>query len=60
MYQDYQQGITTYAGIATYDLLAGRYVVGNLGNESKRGVDYSYQPSMTDFTPAALRNAGIR
>ncbi|MNF61058.1 hypothetical protein D3C84_426900 [compost metagenome] len=60
LYQDYQQGITTYAGIATYDLLAGRYVVGNLGNESKRGVDYSYQPSMTDFTPAALRNAGIR
>ncbi len=60
LYQDYQQGITTYAGIATYDLLAGRYVVGNLGNESKRGVDYTYQPSMTDFTPAALRNAGIR
>ena len=60
LFQEYQQGIATYAGIATYDLLAGRYVVGNLGNESKRGVDYTYQPTMNDFTPAALRNAGIR
>ncbi|VVP89483.1 hypothetical protein PS934_01480 [Pseudomonas fluorescens] len=60
MFQEYQQGIATYAAITTYDFLEGRYVVGNLGNESKRGVDYTYHPSTTDFTPAALRNAGIR
>lgn len=57
---DYQQGVAAYAAIGIYDLIAGRYVVSNLGNESKRGVDYAYQPTMNDFTPAALRNAGIR
>jgi hypothetical protein len=57
---DYQQGVAVYAGIGIYDLIAGRYLVSNLGNENKRGTDYSYKPSMADFTPAALRNAGIR
>ena len=57
---DYQQGVAVYGAIGIYDLLAGRYLVSNLGNENKRGTDYSYQPTMADFTPAALRNAGIR
>ncbi|VVM38380.1 DUF1329 domain-containing protein [Pseudomonas fluorescens] len=57
---DYQQGVANYAAIGIYDLIAGRYVVSNLGNENKRGTDYTYQPTMNDFTPAALRNAGIR
>ncbi|CAI8887147.1 MULTISPECIES: DUF1329 domain-containing protein [Pseudomonas] len=57
---DYQQGVAVYAGIGIYDLIAGRYLVSNLGNENKRGTDYSYKPTMADFTPAALRNAGIR
>ncbi|MNH34860.1 hypothetical protein D3C79_954870 [compost metagenome] len=59
-YTDYVQQLTAFAGIATYDLMAGRYVVSNLGNENKKGIDYAYQPSVNDFTPAALRNAGIR
>ncbi|WP_338580912.1 DUF1329 domain-containing protein [Pseudomonas sp. MAG733B] len=57
---DYVQGTANYAAITVYDLIAGRYVVSNLQNENKRGQDYSYRPTMTDFTPAALRNAGIR
>ncbi|WP_448107881.1 DUF1329 domain-containing protein [Pseudomonas azerbaijanoccidentalis] len=57
---DYQQGVATYAAMGIYDLIAGRYLVSNLGNENKRGTDYAYQPTMNDFTPAALRNAGIR
>jgi hypothetical protein len=57
---DYQQGVANYAAIGIYDLIAGRYVVSNLSNENKRGTDYTYQPTMNDFTPAALRNAGIR
>ena len=57
---DYQQGVANYSAIGIYDLIAGRYVVSNLGNENKRGTDYTYQPTMNDFTPAALRNAGIR
>ncbi len=60
VYTDYQQSLTAFAGITTYDLIAGRYLVSNLGNENKRGIDYAYQPTMNDFTPAALRNAGIR
>ncbi|MNY81830.1 hypothetical protein D3C86_2236070 [compost metagenome] len=52
--------MATYVGIGTYDLIAGRYVIANLTNENKRGTDYAYQPTMNDFTPAALRNAGIR
>ncbi|MNU06693.1 hypothetical protein D3C72_2519750 [compost metagenome] len=52
--------MAVYAGIGIYDLIAGRYLVSNLGNENKRGTDYSYKPTMADFTPAALRNAGIR
>ncbi|CAI8886740.1 MULTISPECIES: DUF1329 domain-containing protein [Pseudomonas] len=57
---DYQQGVAVYAAMGVYDLMAGRYLVSNLGNENKRGTDYAYQPTMGDFTPAALRNAGIR
>ncbi|MDD2050608.1 DUF1329 domain-containing protein [Pseudomonas putida] len=57
---DYEQGKATYAATSVYDLIAGRYVVSNLQNASKQGTDYSYQPTMTDFTPAALRNSGVR
>ncbi|MNJ05927.1 hypothetical protein D3C77_00050 [compost metagenome] len=59
-FTDYVQKLTAFAGIGTYDLMAGRYVVSNLGNENKQGINYAYQPSVNDFTPAALRNAGIR
>jgi len=57
---DYEQGKATYAAVGVYDLIAGRYVVSNLQNASKQGTDYSYQPNMSDFIPAALRNSGVR
>lgn len=57
---DYQQGTAVYAVNALNDLIAGRYLAMAMINESRRGIDYTAQPSMTDFTPAALRNAGIR
>jgi hypothetical protein len=57
---DYVQGTANYAAVTVYDVLAGRYIVSNLQNENKRGQDYNYHPTMNDFTPAALRNAGIR
>jgi hypothetical protein len=43
-----------------YDLIAGRYLVMGLGNEYKQGVEYGVKPKLAEFTPAALRNAGIR
>ena len=57
---DYAQGTANYAAVTVYDVIAGRYIVSNLQNENKRGQDYNYHPTMNDFTPAALRNAGIR
>ncbi|MBB2497107.1 DUF1329 domain-containing protein [Aquipseudomonas ullengensis] len=57
---DYQQGIASYAAIALYDLIAGRYLVSNLANESESGTEYGADLTMTEFTPASLRNAGIR
>lgn len=57
---DYQQGVTTYAAQALYDLIAGRYLVMNLTNEAKHGTQYDMKYTTNDFTPAALRNSGIR
>ncbi|MNM73796.1 hypothetical protein D3C81_855380 [compost metagenome] len=57
---NYQQGASGYAAVALYDLVSGRYLVQNLINESKRGPAFDMQFSLTDFTPAALRNSGIR
>ncbi|MBM7061300.1 DUF1329 domain-containing protein [Pseudomonas sp. UL073] len=57
---DYQQGLSNYAAIGMYDLIAGRYLVSNLSNEAKQGAQYGAEVSMNEFTPAALRNAGVR
>ncbi|PJI47302.1 MAG: outer membrane lipoprotein-sorting protein [Pseudomonas sp.] len=57
---DYQQGIASYAAQTLYDLIAGRYVVLGMINESKHGTLYDQKFSINDFKPAALRNAGIR
>ncbi|MCY1429406.1 hypothetical protein D3C76_587980 [compost metagenome] len=57
---DYQQGASLYAAQGLYDLIAGRYAVIGMTNESKRPTAYGQKFTLNDFTPAALRNAGIR
>ncbi|OWP50089.1 DUF1329 domain-containing protein [Pseudomonas nitroreducens] len=57
---DYQHGIANYAAQTLYDLIAGRYVVLGLINESKQGPQYDQKFTTNEFTPAALRNSGIR
>ncbi|MCY1403919.1 hypothetical protein D9M71_191150 [compost metagenome] len=57
---DYQQGASLYAAQTLYDLIAGRYAVLGLMNESKHYNQYGQTFTLNDFTPAALRNAGIR
>ncbi|MBB4866755.1 hypothetical protein HNP46_005662 [Pseudomonas nitritireducens] len=57
---DYQHGNSTYALQALYDLVAGRYIALGMTNESKKATQFDQQFKMNDFTPAALRNAGIR
>ncbi|MNJ10786.1 hypothetical protein D3C77_49510 [compost metagenome] len=59
-YNDYANGVSTYAAQALYDLIAGRYLVNAMMNESKHGSLYGGTPSQAEFTPAALRSAGIR
>jgi len=59
-FNDYERGAPTYAMMGIYDLIAGRYNVLAMTNESKHATVYGKQTAMVDFTPAALRQAGIR
>ncbi|MNF73083.1 hypothetical protein D3C84_550770 [compost metagenome] len=59
-YNHYEKGLNAPAAQGFYDLIAGRYVVAALSNESKLAPQYGGRTKMSDFTPAALRNAGIR
>ncbi|NNN27208.1 DUF1329 domain-containing protein [Pseudomonas nitroreducens] len=43
-----------------YDLQSGRYLVLGLKNEEKRAWDFDYSPVESEFTPAALRQDGVR
>ncbi|RJG10364.1 DUF1329 domain-containing protein [Pseudomonas cavernicola] len=58
--QAYQAQTPYYAGETLYDIIAGRYVVGALMNEEKKSIEYGTKASVKDYTPAALRNAGVR
>ncbi|TLP71527.1 DUF1329 domain-containing protein [Pseudomonas nitroreducens] len=57
---DYEQGISVYAVQSLNDLIAGRYIAMGLVNEARKGAQFGVSAAMNDFTPAALRNAGIR
>ncbi|MCY1347384.1 hypothetical protein D9M69_334910 [compost metagenome] len=57
---DYRVGTSQYAAQALYDVVAGRYALVGLINESRHAPVYDQKFTMNDFTPAALRNAGIR
>lgn len=43
-----------------HDLVAGRYVASALINERPNAYDFSFTASKSEYTPAALRNNGIR
>jgi hypothetical protein len=58
--QQFEQQVPVYAFEALYDIIAGRYIAVGLANEEKSAVQYGIQASAVDFTPAALRNAGVR
>ncbi|MBM7063017.1 DUF1329 domain-containing protein [Pseudomonas sp. UL073] len=59
-YQQYEQQVNAPAAQGFYDLLAGRYIVAGMSNEAKRGPLFGQRTKMSDFTPASLRNVGIR
>ncbi|MBD9415973.1 DUF1329 domain-containing protein [Pseudomonas sp. PDM16] len=45
---------------ALYDLINGRYIVSGMRNEEKDPVEFGFSSLSSEYTPAALRNAGIR
>ena len=58
--QQFDKQVPVYAFEALYDIIAGRYLAIGMANEEKSAVRYGTQASAVDFTPAALRNAGVR
>jgi len=57
--QYYQHKVPAYAFEALYDIISGRYIAIGMSNEEKPH-EVGYRASARDFTPAALRNAGVR
>jgi len=43
-----------------YDLQSGRYLALGMKNEEKRAYDFGFTATTGDFTPAALRQEGVR
>lgn len=56
----YKAQVPYYAAETLIDLQNGRYVVTGLKNEEKYNYNYDYSASEADFTPSALRQAGVR
>lgn len=48
------------AGELTYDLNSGRYLANYMFNKVKNAYQFGLKAKTSDFTPAALRNLGIR
>ncbi|KJZ64584.1 DUF1329 domain-containing protein [Pseudomonas fluorescens] len=55
----YDQPLVWTVGDASYDLIAGRYSIGNLSNEEV-AYEFGVPVESDDFTPAKLRQASVR
>ena len=58
--QYYHKKVPGYTAEALYDLQSGRYSVMGLKNEEKRSIEFGAVASASSYTPAALRQAGVR
>ncbi|SDW98366.1 DUF1329 domain-containing protein [Marinobacter mobilis] len=58
--QIYDANIPAYAFETLYDLLSGRYLVMGLTNEEAEPYSYGTERRSNEYTPAALRRAGVR
>ena len=56
----YNVQVPWYTVETLYDVISGRYLTMGLKNEEKQAYDFGYKASSSDFTPAALRQAGVR
>ncbi len=58
--QFYNVQVPLYAMETLYDLVSGRYLVMGMKNEEKNPYTYNYTANSNQYTPAALRNSGVR
>ncbi|WP_431482663.1 DUF1329 domain-containing protein [Pseudomonas solani] len=56
----YNQQVPAYTLEALYDIIAGRYLALGMKNEEKHSFEFGFVGKAADYTPAALRNAGVR
>lgn len=56
----YNVGVNGYAFETLYDLQSGRYLALGMRNEERKGIEYGFTASSNEYTPAALRQAGVR
>ncbi|WP_017904808.1 DUF1329 domain-containing protein [Pseudomonas asplenii] len=56
----YDKQVPWYALETLYDLQSGRYLALGMKNEEKQAYDFGFTASTSDFTPAALRQDGVR
>ena len=56
----YDKQVPWYALETLYDLQSGRYLALSMKNEEKSAYDFGFTATTSDFTPAALRQDGVR
>lgn len=57
-YYDHQ--VPWYTLETLYDLVSGRYLAMGMKNEERKAYEFDYKASESDYTPAALRQSGVR
>lgn len=58
--QYYHKQVPGYTAETLYDLISGRYSVFGLKNEEKQSIEFGAKAFAASYTPAALRQAGVR
>ena len=56
----YDKQVPWYALETLYDLQSGRYLALGMKNEEKSAYDFGFTATVSDFSPAALRQEGVR
>ena len=56
----YDNQVPWYTLEASYDLQSGRYLALGMKNEERKAYEFGISASESDFTPAALRQSGVR
>jgi hypothetical protein len=58
--QYYNHQVPGYTLEALYDVIAGRYLALGMKNEERSAYNFGFKASSVNYTPAALRNTGVR